>query len=87
MAIKWLRGPTCPGVWWYWILGSGRTRHQRVFCWEGKLQVFNNEAGPTIANQTMRLWCLAVGQPKLPPVALRKRLEWERVGRIVRSER
>ena len=79
--MKWLKGPTHPGAWWYWLLGSGIVRHTNVFrCvgffqpeLKGKLQVMTD--GPRLANQTARLWAKSANRPKLPPLKMRKELE------------
>jgi hypothetical protein len=81
----WLRGPTCTGLWWYWLLGSGIVRYQDVFLfgrlcrgWKhNRLCIHNNDAGGMPANRMARLWCRSISRPKLPPKRLRDRLEKE----------
>lgn len=75
MIIRWLRGPTSTGLWWFWLLGSSIVRCQQVVLMNNRLCVFND--GFRQANKCARLWCKATRHPKLPPVHLRKKLEVE----------
>ncbi len=83
MKTKWLRGPTCPGLWWYWLLGSGVVRHQDVIRMRGwgmfgcptEPGLYVQTTGWKRVNQTARLWCKQASKPKLPPKRLQRELE------------
>lgn len=77
--VKWLRGPTCTGRWWYWLLGSAIVRSQEVMrlpYYTGSTALCVSQMDRIIpAKQLARLWCQAKTQPPLPPKKQQDELE------------
>ena len=85
--VIWFRRPNTPGLWWYWLLGSGLVRTQTVFRnigffspeLKGRLEVANDPNSCFGIASMARLWCRSTATPQLPPKRLRDRLEAEYV--------